>query len=313
MALLHHWTMVTSRSIVNSPKVDHLWQTVFPEIAYAHSYVMHGLLSLSALHIAYLHPEQRREHLHVASQHHVLALSGLRSDMDAISPSNADAVFASATLMFLYAFTTFSKLSDAIDPDSALRKCRILGQEWIPLVHGVHMVVGPTYEYLKAGPLRSTLSLQHWDDVDPDVDPGRDDAHMLKLAEAWRDDDNKGLYDEALRLLRRASAWISHFQNLPDDKRDEWGYNRDWSAVSLSQHPLSLSFSSLLTLPAVYLALVRAERLLYVAAPKAAAGFAPLCVLWCPAAAAAVQALVARQLREEYRWRCGRLFRAVLG
>jgi hypothetical protein len=236
MALLHHWTMVTSRSIINSPKVDYLWQTVFPEIAYKHSYVMQGLLSLSALHIAHLHPAERRTHLHIAAHHHTLALSGLREDMNALCSDNADAVFASATLMFLYAFTTFSKLSDDLEDDGAdatVRKSRILGAEWIPLVHGVHVIIGPTYEFLKAGPLRATLSLQHWDDMDPDVHPGPDDAHMLKIAQTWEGDENKEVYDETLHLLRRAGAWIAHFQCLPDDAQDEWGYNRDWSAVSL--------------------------------------------------------------------------------
>jgi hypothetical protein len=224
--------------MVNSPKVDYLWQTVFPEIAYEHSYVMQGLLSLAALHVAYLHPAGRRTHLHIAAHHHTLALSGLREDMNSICPENADAVFASATLMFLYAFTTFSKLSDEIEEDGAdtgVRKSRILGADWIPLVHGVHVVIGPTYEYLQAGPLRSTLSVQHWDDVDPDVHPAPDDAHILKIKETWQDDDNKEVYDRTLHMLRKASASISHFQSLPDDAQDEWGYNRDWSAVSVPQ------------------------------------------------------------------------------
>lgn len=34
LALLHHWTRVTSRSIVNTPQLDHFWQTVLPEIAF---------------------------------------------------------------------------------------------------------------------------------------------------------------------------------------------------------------------------------------------------------------------------------------
>jgi hypothetical protein len=237
--------MVTSRSIVNSPRVDYLWQTVFPEIAYKHSYVMHGLLSLSALHVAHLHPADRSTHLHVASDHHTLALRGLREDMNSICPDNADAVFASATLMFLYAFTTFPKLIDGAAADPAVQKSRILGADWIPLVHGIHVVIGPTYEYLKAGPLRSTLSLAHWDEMNPDVHPGPDDTHMQKLAATWRDDENKELYNQTLHLLRKANAWIAHFQSLPADAQDDWGYNRDWSAVSrdegATRHVLTLN------------------------------------------------------------------------
>jgi hypothetical protein len=243
MSLLHHWTVATSHSILPGvPAVNRLWRDVYPEIAYNHAYMMHSLISLSALHIAYVRPSDRRANLHIAAHHHTLALSGFRADTYSIRPENADAILATSTLMFFYAFCTFSKLSDEMvgiqhDGDSAsisARTSRILGAEWIPLIHGVGTVVRPVYEYLKEGPLRSTLHLKDWDTMDPDVHPGPDDEHLLRIKQTWADDEHKAIYDEALYVLRKMSAWEVHFNNTWETQQEEWGYNGGYSAVSYS-------------------------------------------------------------------------------
>lgn len=252
MSLLHHWTIATSHSILpRMATVNRLWRDVFPEIAYNHAYMMHSLISLSALHIAYVRPNDRRANLHIATHHHTLALSGFRADTYSISAENADAIFATSTLMFLYAFCTFSKLSDEMmdiqhDGDNAssisARTSRILGAEWIPLVHGVGTVVHSVYDYLQEGPLRSTLHLKDWDTMDPDVHPGPDDEHLLRIKQTWADDENKATYDETLYLLRKMSAWEVHFLNTWEAQQEEWGYNGGWSAVS---HSIFLSISQM--------------------------------------------------------------------
>ncbi|KAI4939925.1 uncharacterized protein J4E92_001212 [Alternaria infectoria] len=201
---------------------------------------MHCLISLSALHVAYLNPDDRRANLHIAAHHHTVALSGFRADIDTIGPHNAEAVFATSTLMFFYAFCTFSKLSDANadkqqDSDNtndslSIRTSRILGAEWIPLVRGIQAVIGPIYEHLKEGPLKSTLHLKDWDDMDPNMQPGLDDQHVVRIKQTWADDGNKAVYDETLYLLRKMSAWVLHFRKTWEDQQEEWGYNGSWSA-----------------------------------------------------------------------------------
>ena len=122
------------------------------------------------------------------------------------------------------------------------RTSRILGAEWIPLVHGVGTVVHSVYDYLQEGPLRSTLHLKDWDTMDPDVHPGPDDEHLLRIKQTWADDENKATYDETLYLLRKMSAWEVHFLNTWETQQEEWGYNGGWSAVS---HSIFLSISQM--------------------------------------------------------------------
>ncbi|KAL6707023.1 hypothetical protein ACN47E_004973 [Coniothyrium glycines] len=232
LALLHHWMLFTSRSIVASPQVDHYWHTVFPEIGFKHNYVMHGILSLAALHIAYLHPMDRRLHMPTAAQHHALALGGFRKDMESIGPHNADALFASASLMFFYAFLTFGKLYNVDNENDsvAIRTSRVLGTTWIPLVRGIKAVLDPTYEYVKNGPLQGTLTLSGWEEMDPDKQGCPDDPYLLRIRTTWQGDNNAQTYDETLHVLRKAVAWLAYFQGLPKEAQAEWGYNRDWSA-----------------------------------------------------------------------------------
>lgn len=243
MSLLHHWTIATSQSVLRGiPAVNRLWRDVFPALAYNHAYTMHALISLAALHIAYLHPSDRRANLHIAAHHHTLALSGFRADTECIGPENANAVFATSTLMFLYAFCTFSKLSDETlndrqDSDNAhnstsARTSRILGAEWIPLIHGVSAVLQPVYQYIKEGPLHSTVYLKDWDNMNPDAHPGPNDEHLLRIKQTWAEDENKAIYDDTLYLLRKMSAWERHFQNTWQEHQEEWGYNGGVSAVS---------------------------------------------------------------------------------
>lgn len=230
MALFHHWTLSTSRTFVNSPDADNLWQTVFPEIAYQHSYVMHGILSIAALHITHLRPTDRHVHLRKATHHHMQALSGFREDIQFIGPHNANALFVNSTLLFLYAFLTFGKTYDEAAGEDVMRTSRILGADWIPLVRGIQAVLSPVYEQIKGGPLCSTLKFHRWDETDPDEQPSPDDAQMLRIREMWQGDSNATIYNETLESLRRVSAWVWNFHNASAEDQSLWGYNREWSA-----------------------------------------------------------------------------------
>ena len=223
--------MVTSRSILNTPQLDHFWQSVFPEIAFQHSYVMHSILSVAALHVTYLCPSNRDIYVYSAAHHHAQALSGFREGINSIGPHNSDALFASATLAFFYAFLTFGKLYDEYNQDDSptMRTSRILGAEWIPLVRGIEVVLHPVYDYVRVGPLHALLGLGNWEELDPDTQPGPDDENLLRLREIWTFDENAELYDKTLHLLRKTSVWMTQFQNMQGDRVSEWGYNRDWS------------------------------------------------------------------------------------
>lgn len=63
---------------------------------------MHGLLALSALHLASLNPDQAHKYARLCDKHQTIALAKYRSILAAnIEPSSADALFAFASTLSL--------------------------------------------------------------------------------------------------------------------------------------------------------------------------------------------------------------------
>jgi len=104
MALLHHWSIVTSQSVGLPADVASLWQTVFPQLGFKSPYVMHSILSLAALHLAYLNQADRQSYVLSAARHHNKSLVGFQEAIDQFGTSDSIALFVNSTLVFQYAF-----------------------------------------------------------------------------------------------------------------------------------------------------------------------------------------------------------------
>lgn len=232
MALFHHWSFYTSVSIINVRQIDHNWQKLVPEVAFRSGYVMHSILSLTALHVAYLHPAKKPESMLVAAQHHSKALDGFREDIGHVCAENSDSLFVNAVLTFFYAFLTFGNLFDSIDSTRAARTSRILGADWIPLFRGVRIVLEPVYEWVRLGPLVSMLDIANFGDIDPDTEQTASpfNMHIAHIREIWQDHEYAVVYNETLHLLRKCQVWSLQFEVPEAEHNPDWGYNRSWSA-----------------------------------------------------------------------------------
>ncbi|KAH7128841.1 C6 zinc finger domain-containing protein, partial [Dactylonectria macrodidyma] len=237
LALLHHWTLSTSLSIVNSPDVDHYWQEVFPQIAFRHPFVMHGILSLAALHPAYMHAATRQQLILIGTQHCILALQGFQEGIDAMGDDNSDALFVCTLLNFLYTFATFGPLCNDIEGDacSVDRKSRVLGAEWIPMIRGVEAVLHQVYDRVRLGPLCPLLSLGNWDSLDPNQQPVEDGQFRSREA-IWAHSSDAETYDNTLYLLRKCNMYMRQFRTMDATALAQWGYNRAWSASFIWLH-----------------------------------------------------------------------------
>ncbi|KAH7138488.1 hypothetical protein B0J11DRAFT_16624 [Dendryphion nanum] len=232
MALLHHWCLVTSTSIINARKLDYLWQTLLPQVGFGHPHVMHSILSLTALHIAYLNPSNKSSSILDAAQHHSKALEGFKEGINCPTPENSDALFANAALTFFYAFLMFGKLydDDSGNRDSpAARTARILGAGWIPLVRGLEAVLHPTFDHVRIGPLKDMLSNGNWGELNLNNSTDPYDEEILRIREVWHQKEDADVYNEALNNLRTCRMFIAQFDVLEVDYPPEWGLNRGWA------------------------------------------------------------------------------------
>jgi hypothetical protein len=221
-----------------SYEVDHYWQIIFPQIAFQHPFVMHGILSLAALHLAFIQQDNRKQLIFDATSHHSRALQGFRAGLAGISDENSDALFACASLNIIYVFSMYRHLyhSESSDVTPTTRRSQILGADWIPMIHGVGAVLGPVYDRVRLGPLRSLLSLGNWDELDPDRDPLAEDENFRRIRETWGHGGDVEVYDKTLYILRKCNLFISQFRTMDAASLKQWGYNRAWSGPLIWLH-----------------------------------------------------------------------------
>lgn len=228
MALLHHWITVAGYSILNTHELDHYWHSVIPSIGFRHQYVIHSILSLSALHIAHSRPSDKEAYLRVAAEHRSKALDGFTKDLHNVSSENSSALFANSTLTFFYAFISFSKTLEQENGETNARTAQILGSEWISLVRGTAAVLEPVHMHVREGPLRPFLKLHNFYNLDiaNSTYASAFANHLSNVQDIWTADEHASVYDETLHMLLRCSAWMEQFGDMPDEAKASFGYNR---------------------------------------------------------------------------------------
>lgn len=107
LRLMHNYTLHTSKSIteVTIPgDRDHsIWNHWVTELALENDFLLHGLLSLSALHLA-LRGASPEKYTMSAIRHHLHGIALFRPCLSAIPDHNYDAAFAFSCMVALYSF-----------------------------------------------------------------------------------------------------------------------------------------------------------------------------------------------------------------
>ncbi|KAJ8110332.1 hypothetical protein OPT61_g6800 [Boeremia exigua] len=234
LALLHHWTLVTSPSIVQSPSVNYIWQVAFPQFAFTDDALMERILSIAALHRAYLDPIHRHSAMLVAGQHHSRAIQGLMDSLHGDSnPNSGNAIFANAVLTSFYAFISFGPLYSDEHTVTATHTSRVLGASWIPLLRGLAPVVDRVREQVAAGPLGSLLDIHKWMELQPSLEDDDDDKCLDHTKGLWSQgsysDEEKDTYNQTLYTLRQCNMWLKCSQSWHDDTSSRKANYGPWS------------------------------------------------------------------------------------
>ncbi|KAI0451709.1 hypothetical protein F5B21DRAFT_364454 [Xylaria acuta] len=104
LELLHHYCTVTSATFSHQESVRHVWRSVFPREGYMHEFVTHGILSLAALHKAYLLPNKRQTYLACATQHYAIGQREFRAILPHVTDENWKPVYCFALIVIAYVF-----------------------------------------------------------------------------------------------------------------------------------------------------------------------------------------------------------------
>lgn len=107
LRLMHNYTLHTAKSLVElsipEDRDQTIWMNFAVELALENDLVLHGLLSLSALHLA-LQGVSKRKNTILAVHHHDVGLALFRSNLSNITGHNYDCIFAFNCINMLYAF-----------------------------------------------------------------------------------------------------------------------------------------------------------------------------------------------------------------
>ncbi|RTE79860.1 hypothetical protein BHE90_005631 [Fusarium euwallaceae] len=138
MELMHHYTTTTATTLSIRKDMAHLWQVTIPREGYRNPFVLHGILAMSAVHLAYLRPTNRKMYLQLYNYHSTLGSEQFRSTLEDARPENWMGLFSFAALITLHAFTLPLRLNDQKLPDPLLNLFEVA-----TLLRGMETMLSP--------------------------------------------------------------------------------------------------------------------------------------------------------------------------
>ena len=199
LELLHHFTTHTCYTFSDISPSQHVWRTVIPQIAFSYPFLMRGLLAVSALHIAYLRPEEARRFEIKAITRENVALGPFQELMKAPQPSNCDALFAFASVLIILAF-----VSPHPSAGHTVLDVRGKATRWIRLIRGVGPMLEPMWPHIEQGRLQDLVKVGVWKPAVKNL-PAESFLHydeLRRLCEECEDPEIKEACTSALEDLR---------------------------------------------------------------------------------------------------------------
>jgi hypothetical protein len=115
LELMHHYATITYATIPTPSHTEHVLQANIPRLGIRFPYLMHQLLAVSSLHIAYLSPEPQtaKKYLVSASYHQSIAIGGIRTTLSKpIAEGTSHALFVASAFLMVGTFAT-NRVSDS--------------------------------------------------------------------------------------------------------------------------------------------------------------------------------------------------------
>lgn len=105
LELLHHFSTATYATLASRNDLRRMWQIQIPRMAFKHRFLMHGIFSVAALHMAHSHPENKSSYIDRAIRHHNIALQEFTSELQGINQENGTSLFTCAALIGIFALS----------------------------------------------------------------------------------------------------------------------------------------------------------------------------------------------------------------
>ncbi|KAG0127830.1 hypothetical protein HOY82DRAFT_567056 [Tuber indicum] len=259
MELIHHWSLSVPSSFTTTDDAETIWRDVIPRLAFRESQgcLVHAMLAISALHLAFIEPDKRSQRMCVAADHYGEAVRGVKDSVGAptaIGKDNCEGLFVSSTLIVVYAIAN-PMLTEKVSPPTEIPPWTM--PAWLPLIRGVHSILKTMWAWIEAGCL-SPLLLGHTYIGDS---AGEDEAMnaLFRICTDKRELDADEIKDSAV-----SQAYFGAIHELQKNFANE---------VALRRKMVSLIFIWPISVSDAFFALLQERR------PRALIIFAHYCVL----------------------------------
>ncbi|RDI88019.1 hypothetical protein Vi05172_g1833 [Venturia inaequalis] len=203
LELLHNWT--TSTCYTLSPDAREEYRIEAPKFAFSHPFVMHAIMAISALHLAYLRRDRREFYLFHAKAHHEAGLRIASGVLSAMDDKSCVAMWVFSTLCCVFATARPRNFGDFV----------IVGEkgqaDWFIILRGSRHILesssdallnspfGPMFQIGAArGKLREKATLDN--DVTASL--------RQNIVDSGLDEGTLALYNAAIDELRKSFAVV---------------------------------------------------------------------------------------------------------
>lgn len=152
--LFEHFKSSSDLDLAFNLEAKQVWHVAIPQLAVNHSFLKHGILACSALHLAYLNPLERQRYKLTAAYHQDQALPEFRSSIMNANEDNCHALLAFSQLLIVHCFA-----SDEQDENLLLvgGKHESDLPDWLNIIRNGCVIFENVLEVMNAGPLTPLL------------------------------------------------------------------------------------------------------------------------------------------------------------
>ncbi|KAJ5930880.1 C6 transcription factor [Penicillium verhagenii] len=146
MQLLHHFMTTTCYTLSRAPVVQAVWRDEVPQIAFTMPGVLHAMLAVSALHLAWSDPSKATACIAQAHRHHNVAVQTVTPNIQSLASENSAGLFVFSSLTCIFACANAQSTFVGLFEHGHLA-------EWAHLFRGTRTVVDYSSQDFHFGPL----------------------------------------------------------------------------------------------------------------------------------------------------------------
>jgi hypothetical protein len=264
--VLNHFAAHTVPTLTPGTASHAAWREAIPQLAAHHRYVLNGILAVGCLHFSTLASvaAERDDYQDIAAKQMNFGMSQYRTEVQNITTSNAEALFAFSTMITTFVLSTAGaeckaainllKVTDASVEHREENVSTLVHSvcRTIRSIRGVLVILVPCYNHIRGGKLRPVLDRDWWPAPIPvTAEAIEQDQKLRHLETIWSQPGKTYEYAfdtfrSALKDLRESFALISRLRTctFPGDGPDEATF--DWGSALHWPVQLTLEFISLL-------------------------------------------------------------------